>query len=645
MGLASIELRYLAGEIGRMAAGYYVSNIYGITRDSLLFKLHHPEKQDVFVMLSTSGIWATSRKIDPVEPNRMLRRLRGDLLRARVLRVEQAGAERIVRLTFQNFEKEFVLVAELFGDGNLVLCNSDMKILALLHSIDVRHRRLSVGLRYALPPSNSLDVFGVRREDFDGISGAETEAVRWLGRSMGFPKKYAEEVFHRAGVDPGRRAGSLSGREVDGLFNATGGLVRDIVGGNHRCVIVRRPGEPPEAYPVRISAPGGGAEAEPAPSFMEGLDRIFTEGIVGAGRAIRAGAADKRIREYQVQLEEQSKATETVKRRAAGITAAAKAVMGMAAEGILSIGEPGALERLGGAGADLVSHKGATYVQVLDQRIGVDPGSPLQAVASALFDEAKRQSGAVGTIEEQMRRTERMIARLRNRSDHAAEPAGFREIAKRAWFQRYRWFFTSDGMMAVGGRDSSSNSAVVRKHMEKGDRVFHAEVFGSPFFILKGPGGATASGLAEVAHATVCFSRAWRGAMHGTSAYWVGPDQVKRAAPSGQFLPKGSFIVEGRRNFVRVPSLKLAVGILRYNEGFLLVCGPPGPVRRQCACYAVIEPAGGDMAGAAKRIRAEFLGAHEEVTKPIPLDEFVRVLPAGGSHITESGDGENAGVR
>ena len=43
MGLAGIELRYLVDSISEKTAGYYVSNIYGITRDSILFKLHHPE--------------------------------------------------------------------------------------------------------------------------------------------------------------------------------------------------------------------------------------------------------------------------------------------------------------------------------------------------------------------------------------------------------------------------------------------------------------------------------------------------------------------------------------------------------------------------------------------------------------------------
>ena len=48
MTLAGIELRYLVDTISKQVEGYYVSNIYGITKDSILFKLHHTEKTIFF---------------------------------------------------------------------------------------------------------------------------------------------------------------------------------------------------------------------------------------------------------------------------------------------------------------------------------------------------------------------------------------------------------------------------------------------------------------------------------------------------------------------------------------------------------------------------------------------------------------------
>ena len=78
MGLAGIELRYLVDNISEQVQGYYISNIYGITKDSILFKLHHTEKSDLFMMISTSGVWLTTVKIDQMEPNRLLKRLSSD---------------------------------------------------------------------------------------------------------------------------------------------------------------------------------------------------------------------------------------------------------------------------------------------------------------------------------------------------------------------------------------------------------------------------------------------------------------------------------------------------------------------------------------------------------------------------------------
>ena len=43
MALAGIELSFLVKNLSELTKGYYVSNIYGINRESLLFKLHHPE--------------------------------------------------------------------------------------------------------------------------------------------------------------------------------------------------------------------------------------------------------------------------------------------------------------------------------------------------------------------------------------------------------------------------------------------------------------------------------------------------------------------------------------------------------------------------------------------------------------------------
>lgn len=636
MTLAGIELRYLVNQISERVQDYYVSNIYGIARDSVLFKLHHTEKDDVFMMISTSGMWLTTVKIDQIEPNRLQKRLRSDLLRLKLKKIEQVGAERVAYITFAGFGKEFVMVCEFFGDGNIILCGDGMKILALQHSIDVRHRKLGVGLTYAPPPVNGLDVFGISEADFADMGATELAAAKWFGRTFGLPKKYVEGVFRVAGVDPKEAGSNLADDDVKKIYEAAKGIIDDVSAGRHEPVIIR--GEKTDVVPVRLGM--AGVDHSTAESFMAALDTVFTESLVDRGRSLQTSGSEKKISELEGQISEQERAISTVKEKSEDITRVANSLYQMISAGITNIEDRRSQDILEGNGAMLAREKGVSLIVVNGQKIQINSQAPLQSIASVLFNEAKRQSGAVGSIQEVMGKTRKKLELARNKAQTEGT-VGVSEIRKKSWYERYRWFFTTDGLLAIGGRDAASNSAVVRKHLGKNDRVFHGDIFGSPFFILKDCQDAPASSMNEVANATVCFSRAWREGMYGLSAYWVNPEQVKKSAPSGQFLPKGSFTIEGQRNYIKVSSLKLAVGIMRQEDDHALTCGPPDIIRRDSVCYAIVEPHGSEMADTAKKIRLEFLKLKEEITKKITIDDFVRVLPAGNSQVREVGLGDS----
>ena len=636
MGLAGIELRYLVDNISEQVQGYYISNIYGITKDSILFKLHHTEKSDLFMMISTSGVWLTAVKIDQVEPNRLLKRLRSDLLRLKLKKIEQIGAERIAYFTFEGFGKEFILVGEFFGDGNILLCNNEMKILALQHSIEVRHRKLSVGLEYVQPPNKGLDIFNITESDFDELKTTDLVSAKWFGRTLGLPKKYVEGVFDIVNIDPKKIGNLLTNDEIKKIFETTKKIVNDVVSGNHEAIIIKN--EKSEILPLKLGKIEG--EIISANSFIEGLDTVFTENIVAKGKSIQSSGSDKKIKELQTQISEQQKAIETVKERSKNITNVANSLFEMVSKGIFSIEDKSAQEILVIHNAKLTSEKGISLIVVEDEKIKINTKSPLQSIASVLFNEAKKQSGAIKSIEDIKSKTEKKLEKLQNKTELERDIMLVTEIRKKNWYERYRWFYTSDGYLVIGGRDAASNSAVVRKHLVKNDKIFHADIFGSPFFIIKNAENAPDTSMNEVAHATVCFSRAWREGLYGVSAYWVNPEQVKKSAPSGEFLPKGSFTIEGQRNFINSGNLKLAVGIIPQDDGHALTCGPSETIKKNSICYAIIEPHGAEMAETAKKIRIEFSKIHEEITKKINIDDFVRVMPSGKSQIKEVGMGD-----
>jgi predicted ribosome quality control (RQC) complex YloA/Tae2 family protein len=637
MALAGIELRYLVDTITEQVQGYYISNIYGITKDSILFKLHHTEKSDLFMMISTSGVWLTTVKITQMEPNRLLKRLRSDLLRLKLKKIEQIGAERIAYFTFEGFGKEFVLVGEFFGDGNILLCNNEMKILALQHSIDVRHRKLSVGLEYAQPPSSGLDIFNLKESDFDELKITDLVAAKWFGRTLGLPKKYVEGVFEIAEIDGKRIGNLLSKEEINKIFETIKKIVSDVISGNHKAVIVRN--EKIEVLPLKLGTLEG--EVTDANSFIEGLDTTFTENIIKKGKSVQSSGSDKKIKDLQTQISEQEKAIETVKERSKNITNVANSLFEMVSKGIGSIDENSAQEILAKNNTKLISEKGISLIVIQDEKIKINIKSPLQSIASVLFNEAKKQSGAIASIQSIKEKTEKKLEKFQSKTEAEKDLIVVTEIRKKNWYERYRWFFTSDGYLAIGGRDAASNSAIVRKHLEKNDKIFHGDIFGSPFFIIKDAENVPDRSMNEVAHATVCFSRAWREGLYGVSAFWIHPEQVKKSAPSGEFLPKGSFTIEGQRNFIKSETLRLAVGIMPINDDYVLTCGPPEPIKKNSLCYAIIEPNGSGMAEAAKKIQLEFSKMFEDVTRKIHIDEFVRAIPAGTTQIVKVGIGDS----
>ena len=635
MTLAGIELAYLIKEIGEKTQGCYVSNIYGINRNSLLFKMRHPDKPDTMLMISSIGLWTTSKKIDPIEPNKLLRRLRSDLLRSKIEKIEQVGTERIAYLTFSNFDNRFVLIIEFFGEGNILLCNYNKKILALMHSIDVRHRQLRVGLEYKPPPQDGIDIIDLEKKEFKEALLTSTSIGKIIGRSLGLPKKYVEEIIRLSSIDRAKPSNEISEEEFEALFDVIKTTISSVINGTHDPTIITD-GEESDVFPIRFS--DDNTKAREVSSFNEGLDIIFTEQILQKGKSLYSKEAEKRISELQNRLEEQKNAIRIVQEKSKNIADVANLLFSLQSEGKSKLSDPKVIEVMKNQDTELIKEKGISMVKINDAKVRIEPDAPLPSIASVLFDESKKQKGAINSIEKLIKKTEDQLEKTIAKGEIAKGAVGFSDIRKKSWYERYRWFFTSDGMLAVGGRDGSSNSALVRKHMENDDKIFHAEINGSPFFILKDRSETLMPlSLEETAQATVCFSRAWQVSGHGLSSFWVKPDQIKKAAPTGQSMGKGSFMIYGTRNFIKVASLKLAVGILKEDENFLLVSGPVEPIKENCLCYVIIEPGGSPISDVAKKIRAEFNKSDDKFQKLFVVDDYVRALPTGSSKITSTG--------
>ena len=57
------------------------------------------------------------------------------------------------------------------------------------------------------------------------------------------------------------------------------------------------------------------------------------------------------------------------------------------------------------------------------------------------------------------------------------------------WWENFRWFYSSENVLVVGGKNAKSNDELLKNHLGSREIVLHTEDPGSPFFIIKGYAG------------------------------------------------------------------------------------------------------------------------------------------------------------
>ncbi len=199
-------------------------------------------------------------------------------------------------------------------------------------------------------------------------------------------------------------------------------------------------------------------------------------------------------------------------------------------------------------------------------------------------------------------------------------------LEPKKWYHSFRWFISSEGFLCVGGRDAGTNEIMIKRYTEKEDIIFHTEMPGSPFFVIKTKGEKigeklTEVTLNEVAIATASYSKAWKQGLSIADVYWINSEQVNKEAKSGEYLSKGAFVVTGKRNYFRV-ALKIAIGIIETGE---VMGGPIEAVKSLCKKYFIVEQGKDKPSDAGKKIM-KHLGGN--------LDDIIRVIPAGECKVT-----------
>lgn len=122
-------------------------------------------------------------------------------------------------------------------------------------------------------------------------------------------------------------------------------------------------------------------------------------------------------------------------------------------------------------------------------------------------------------------------------------------------YENFRWFFTSNGILAIGGKSDEQNELVIKNFLKPNYIVMHTSAPGSPFMIIQSK-NPSKKDLEEVAIFCACFSQQWKLWKKSIDVdVFIGNQIYKESA-----MKTGTFGIQGERKIIKArPELVLAI--------------------------------------------------------------------------------------
>lgn len=584
-----LELRRALREVSGLLVGSRITKLYHMDDDSIILKLRSDDFSGELRIVPGMLFYVISGSYEkPVELSQVGKAMRSLVENLRIGGAHLIEGERILVLELEG-NRRLKFVCEFLPKGTIVILDEADRILACLHKLEMRDRRIAPGELYVLPPRKPSPSIETIREILERRPPSRKKVVSVLASEAGLGGRYAEEILHLAGVDGSRRIVELSGDDVNKIIEAAR-KVFDLIDHGKPVVAVSPDGSvQPLPYPMKVFEHRGW-RFEEVESLNEAFRIAYERYLAGLLDQERRKAVEERLRDLERKRDEKLHKAEQLSARATALKRIAEKLFQLSAQLELLRERPGEHEIMGikitvdGKNRRLVvSHDGVEMELKLDE--------PIVRQVSKLFDEAKKIMGAAERLRAEAEELERRSRKLERSLERSVEDALLRVSARikpsrGRWYERYRWFISSEGYLVVAGKDASSNVSLLKKHLEPNDLVFHAEVRGAAAVILKNGKHAGEASRGEAAQFAAIYSRAWREGLRTISVYYVEPDQISFEPPPGHYLPKGGFIIKGEKHYLQA-KLELGIGITSDLE---LVYGPPSAVARKARSYVRIGP-------------------------------------------------------
>jgi predicted ribosome quality control (RQC) complex YloA/Tae2 family protein len=661
--MSNVDIRLVLPEIKKVAEEAFVKNVYQYG-DVFVLKLYKPGVGTTQLLIEPGRrIHLTEyRRVAPRFPPKFCTVLR-KYLRDRVISsVEQYDLDRIVMIEVGDEENSYKLVAELFGNGNLILLDPDDVIFVAKKYKKMRHRDLVPKAKYEFPPLRGRDILSEDRVSAEElVEDSEKNIVRTLIYGLNLDSLSCEEICELANIEGTTKASELNEDDLNRLNQAITDFARKIESGAKEPRIILDEEEEGIAYlpfEFRIYDEFAYQEYE---SYSKAMDEFYGVTIGEEERAEEEDAFQREKKRLQKIIAKQEEAMEQLEEKGETMRKHGELIYanfphiqeilrtisqarddGISWDEIEKRMEKGREQGIESAKMvkSISPSQGKILLKLNDEDVFLDIRISPQDNAARAYEQAKKAESKVRGAKKQIEKTEEKLRDLEESFEPEPEEKRPVKVRDRKWFEKFRWFRSSEGYLVLGGRDSRTNERLAKRHMNPNDIFLHASLHGAPYTIIKVPDEPPSEKtLHEAAQFSVTFSRAWREKILSGDAYWVDPEQVSFSPPSGEYLPSGAVMIYGSKNFIRNVPVELAVGLIVDDDGILPMSGPPSAVETQSDYFVRVAPGDtkkGDLVGRIQHILEKQLPEDEKyLMRQITQEDIMRVLPPGDGKVIE----------
>jgi len=659
--MTSVDVAAIVHELNQVISNARIENIYQLSPTRFLLRLHKTSQPTLQLLIEAGKrLHLTAYAMEkPLKPPVFCMTLRKHINNGIIEDIRQHEFERTITFRINTKQGTMQLIAELFGEGNIILTNQQGMIVTALIFKKMRDRSILRNVTFQHAPSSGRNPFNITREQLEELkSYGQLEIVRGLARFLSIGGLYAEEVLLRANVDKNTSCEALTQQQLDAVFTQLSAILSILREGKLDPVtVISAEGELADAAPIRLK------KFEPLKtrhyeSFNEALDQYYaqTSHAAQVSEAQRQYESElsrqqRMLQDQQTTVEEAQKSIERNKHIGNLIYSRLNELQLLQlrineakqrGEDWKEITKGLDEEKQRGLSPaiyfDSLNHKNMVLnVSVSDTVFPIQMNRSIQANAADYYERMKKAQRKLEGSEKAMNETRRRIEGLQKQWSQKLEETRAETPTKRmkkAWYEKFRYCHSSDGFLVLAGRDAITNEILIKKHTEPNDIVFHADIIGAPFVVVKTEGKTLREEvIQEAAQFAASYSRAWREKLAAIDVYWVRPNQVSKTAPSGQYLEKGAFVIQGAKNYIRKASLRVGIGLQRSDEKLNVVGGPVNAIRKHADMYVEVVPGEESSAKLARQIRQQLfertrIEDRERISR-LPLEEIQQFIPYG----------------